>query len=211
MNYETDGFRSVYKKLCIFLPCRQLSFLGAIANEYKQTYCTLMYGYYDRQAGISFKAISLVDTSSNNYRYIDLKDDSGVTVRLDMVKNCEFFPIPTNEYEIIFDIYSNRLKNIDRFYEGRLTQDILQTRSMNFIDNCRHEVFIDDIKVWFFKEGYQPEICWVRLTGTRKGTLLKGILLNEPNIYYGCHQNNEILTRCEMVNNEIYCFYAGLA
>ena len=70
-------------------------------------------------------------------------------------------------------------------------EDIEKTREMSFLDSCRHEFYIDDVRVFLVKEGLKPEGCWTRISGLGDH-FFKGILLNEPDQDFGYHEGEEI-------------------
>lgn len=71
---------------------------------------------------------------------------------------------------------------------------------MAFLDDSRHEYYIDDVQVYLVKEKNNPEVCWVRICGLGDKYLM-GILLNEPNQNFGYHEGEKIAFFAQKMDN----------
>ena len=80
---------------------------------------------------------------------------------------------------------------INKLHQYDVNKEIEITREMTFLDACRDKEYIDDVMVYFIKEGNKPEECWVRIVGLKENFLI-GILLNEPYQEFGCHKRDKI-------------------
>ena len=69
----------------------------------------------------------------------------------------------------------------------------------------RAQGFQDDIVVYFFKDGLEPEKVWCRTVGSDRGRgLIQVKLLNEPKSPYGMHEGDIIdVTLFPMDNGEL--------
>ena len=84
--------------------------------------------------------------------------------------------------------YGKKLAGLQKYAAGG---EIEKTREMRFLDDSRHPFFPDDVQVYLMRQGLKPEPCWTRISGLAENWI-KGVLLNEPEQDFGCHQGEEI-------------------
>lgn len=71
------------------------------------------------------------------------------------------------------------------------SEDVEESRGFEFLDEFRHELYIDDVMVMTVKDGLQPEGCWVRIAGLGDKCII-GTLLNEPEQDFCYHEGDTV-------------------
>lgn len=89
----------------------------------------------------------------------------------------------------IYNLYADKV-NALKAYE--VSNDIEESRELDFLDSSRSPEYPDDVLVYLFKGGNKPEACWVRIESLAKPKII-GRLLNEPDQDFGCHVGDNIV------------------
>ncbi len=116
----------------------------------------------------------------------DGDDERRAVARIEGVKDLEFTVLGDDEW--LTQKYSKKIEMLSGY---SVNEEIETSRSFTFLDGCRHDFYPDDIMVGIFKDGLQPEGCWVNISGLGDHCFI-GKLLNEPNQDFGCHAGDEI-------------------
>lgn len=187
MKYKETEFRTLYRKFTVFMYTDTLREVTKNFPGAEQGNCILTYGYIDRSAGLTLEILAVGVAEKDNVTFFDGTDTYRSFLRIGAVMEQEFFSL-RDEYGSLYAEHATKIKQL-RHYDA--SQEVEQTRQMNFLDASRDPAYIDDVLVYLFKESLSPEGCWVRITGLEKRSL-KGTLLNEPNQNFGCHRGEEL-------------------
>lgn len=187
MKYSETGFRSLYKRFAVFdLNDSLISCLDGFPRA-DEANCVIAYGYIDHDAGVTLEILSAARKTESELEMFDGSDERRAIARIGSVENAEFTVLGDDEW--LKQRYSEK---IDMLKTYDVKEDIERSRGMTFLDGCRHDFYPDDIMVGIFKDGLQPEGCWVKICGLGERCFI-GKLLNEPNQDFGCHEGDEIV------------------
>ncbi len=192
MKYIEDGFRTVYHNFAI-LPFEGLdrSVLDGFPGA-KSADGALVYGYYDREAGMTLEVLCAAKEGKNGWMFANGNDQIRSFIRIDTVLNVDFYtreePDPA-----LFKKFETKLEMLKVYDVG---EEIEKTRTLSFLDDARHPEFIDDVMVYLEKGDLKPEPCWCRITGLGEQSI-RAILLNEPVQAFGIHNGVEISFRVQ--------------
>ncbi len=174
MNCKEAGFRAFYKHFSVFKITDQdrktlEGFPGAEHADY-----FLTYGYMDEEAGLTLEVICCAKNLSKGFVFADTRTDIRSFIRFSDVFDREAFFI---EEHILEEQYKEKLYMLKPY---DVSDAVEETRKLTLVDDCRDFCFIDDVLVYFMKEGLEVEGCWVRLLSVNE-TTISGILLHDPN------------------------------
>lgn len=188
MNYAQLGFRAFYNHFVI-VPIGD-AIIESLKDfpESKEAFGVLVYGYYDRESGLSLEMLGFVFTENEKSWVETPSENIRVTFRIDSVENEECIFLGDEDGGLA-NQFKEHLAILKETFE--VSNEIEIMRQMSFLDQCRHQYFIDDILVRFVKESMTSEGCWVRVTGL-KDMYFMGILLNEPDQDFGVHKGDEV-------------------
>lgn len=194
MTCKEAGFRPFYHKFCIIpMTTPSMKLLARYPNADRAD-GILTYGYCDSSAGFTLEVLAIANNNDNCTVFDDISNDQRFILRFGTVAN-DVFQCIDDPSGTLAERYKERINDIHTYY--RASDPVETSRSFTFLDSLRHENFIDDILVLFYKETLQPEGCWVRIKNIvdlhREEHAFVGILLNEPNQDFGCHRGEEIL------------------
>ncbi len=196
------GFRTIYHNFAIF-PLEEISrsvlegFPGAKAAD-----AALVYGYYDREAGMTLEVLCAAKEGKDGWRFAKGNDEIRSFIRIDTALDADFYareePDPA-----LFKEYAAKLEML-KAYEA--SEEIETTRTFGFLDDARHPEFIDDVMVYLEKGDLKPEPCWCRITGLGDKTI-QAVLLNEPVQQFGVHNGEQISFRVQKIEqtNKYIC------
>lgn len=187
MKYKETGFRAFYRKFTVFMFTDTLREVTKKFPGAEQGNCILTYGYIDRSAGLTLEILAVGVAEKDNVTFFEGTDTYRSFLRIGAVMEQEFFALRDEDGSL----YAEHATKIEQLHHYDASQEVEQTRQMNFLDASRDPSYIDDVLVYLFKESLSPEGCWVRITGLEEHSL-KGTLLNEPDQNFGCHRGEEL-------------------
>ena len=186
MKYKEAGFHAVYRHFCVFpLTDATRNALRGFDEENTAEY-VLVYGYYDRDAGITLEVIAAAQKGEDCWRFALSNDEISSKIRIDAVENEEFTVLRDPEGELSRQ-YAKKLEVL-RGYD--VSEEIEKSRRMIFLDESRHPQYIDDVLVFLEKEGLKPEGCWARIVDVSERRIWAN-LLNEPHQDFGIHEGED--------------------
>ena len=202
MNFKETGFRAIYHE---FVIVKNNDHIRNVINGFpgaQQSNAVFAYGYYDTEAGLTLELLALALVGENDLKYSDVFEDTSIKVGIGAVEDAELLFYSDKDGKMA----EKFAKKLDMLKEYDVSEAVENSRKMQFLDPCRHEHFIDDILVILDKEGLQPEGCWVRITGLADDHFF-GMLLNEPNQDFGCHEKDTIpFFSHRNENGEFFCY-----
>lgn len=181
------NFRDVYHK--IFIICSSdFSHISDLFECDENANGVMVYGYIDHEAGLTYELLSCIRLSDDNSVQIyDGNEEASFKFRNGSVKDkSAIFLEDTKTYEKIF---ADKITYINNGY--KCSKQINNTRMLQILDGSRNQDYPDDVMVVLFKEGFQPEGCWVRCSRLGDKCIM-GILLNEPYQDFSVNINSEI-------------------
>ena len=204
MKYKETGFRAVYHRFCVFELNESIRKLIKPMPGADQANAVLVYGYYDREAGVTLEVLASVVLEGKSYRYANGNPVESLKVRIGSAEDTEFFIVGDEGGELANE-FAGKLEML-KTYDA--SEDIEKTRDMTFLDSCRHEDCIDDVRVRLIKDGLKTEECWVRITGLdERDHFFMGTLLNEPYQDFGWHKGEQIAFFVQKAKDDsIFCF-----
>lgn len=186
MKYKEVGFRAVYKRFCAF-PMTDVT-AGSISGwpGAEDANYVLTYGYIDREAGLTLEILAAALREGDSFRFAEGRNDIKSMIRIGAVMEDDFFIF--EDEDDLRERYANKIEMLSAYDAGEFVE---KTREMDFLDQFRHEQFIDDVQVHLTRRGLRTEVCWVRLEGCSDHSIV-GKLLNEPTQDFGYHIGEEI-------------------
>lgn len=197
MNYKESGFRTFHKKFIVFMFTDTLRKAAKKIPGAEQGNCILTYGYIDRSAGLTLEILSVGIAEKDSVTFFEGIDAYRSFLRISAVMEQEFWALEDEDGSL----HAEHATKIERLHHYDASEEVELTRQMEFLDPSRDPTYIDDVRVYLFKEGLSPESCWVRITGL-EGHNLKGALLNEPKQDFGCHRGEEISFFIQQTQNK---------
>ena len=188
MTYKEQGFRAVYRQFIAMELTDELRKTLEHLPELETADCVLCYGYYDRERGITLLVIAAGNRNGDQYSFGEDNPEARHIIRINVVEDVPF-EVLNNDDGGLSKRYSSKLEGMSEAYDP--AEDVLETRKMAFLDECRDEYFIDDVQVHLVRDGLQTERCWTRIEGLGDGFFV-GTLLNEPYQDFGYHVDDRI-------------------
>ena len=184
MNYNDLGFRPLYHSFAALEMSDNLIPLIKDFPSEDETTGLLVYGYIDHEAGFTFEVLAAGRIEENGSLTSPIEENTDIRafIRVEEVADNELHSLEDSA-EMISAIYENKIKMIESY---NVSEEIEETRAMEFLDDYRHPAYIDDIYVCFFKKSLKAEGCWVRIEGMGEHEII-GVLLNEPDQDFGYH------------------------
>lgn len=174
MTISRIPFREFYHRVFV-IKWKNFDFFPESIAKDSNANGILVYGYIDHEAGLTFEILSCVNISDSGILDYGGNDEITFKLRRGSVKSEEaLFLDDENNFR---KKYEKKLSAINTNYI--CSEGVELTRTMAFLDGCRHEDFPDDVLVILFKDELNPEGCWVRLEGATDNAIF-GTLLNEP-------------------------------
>lgn len=202
MNYKEMGFRALYHNFCAFKLTDKYREDLKVFPGMEEANCMLTYGYIDQETGLTLEVLALGAENEGKYKFFDPLETASYFIHIRAVENEEFvFFEDTNMG--LHQRYKNKLEGLS-FYNTN--EDVEETRKMGFLDASRNPHHPDEVKVYLLKDGYNKELCQVRIRGLSDHGIL-GILLEEPKQDFGCHEGEEIAFFVqELQNHSVICY-----
>lgn len=205
MTYKEDGFRAFYHQFCVVPITKKVrKLLDGFPGE-NEANGILTYGYYDREVGLTLEVLAAALMDGEHARFGVSSNTISSKIRIDVVAedNCFFFP---DDNGSLSKRYANKLKTLEAYNADEYVE---RTRRMMFLDDCRHERYIDDIKVIFAKNGLQREEIWTRITGLTENRII-GVLLNELYQDFGYHEGDIVMFFAQKTDGDKFVCVADI-
>ncbi len=186
MKYTETGFRPLYHCFAVFpLTPATRSAIRDFPGE-KEADGVLVYGYYDQQCGLTLEVLGCARKKENRWQFADGRELVRSFIRIDAVKDDDFGVFPDEDGRLK-KRFADKLEVL-KAYDA--SEAVEKSRTFAFLDDARHPECIDDVQVYFAKEGLTPELCWARIIdlGERR---IWAKLLNEPNQDFGVHEGED--------------------
>lgn len=202
MNYKETGFRALYKHFVAFMLKDNLRQCIENYPDADKANCILTCGYIDREAGLTMEVLCAGYKNGDDFSFFDQCKEHRVILRVGSVEEDEFY---------LFDDSDGRLQKkyadkIEILKDYEASEEVEETRKMEFLDKLRHEHYPDDVMVYLTREGLNPKGCWVRIIGLGDHFIV-GTLLNEPDQDFGYHEGEKIAFFVQKTgNDQIICF-----
>lgn len=187
MTYKETGFRAVYHQFCAFPITKKIRSIVTGLPDIEQADYVLTYGYIDSEAGVTLEVIAAGKRSDDRFRFFEADPHNRVLIRMDGMESARFLIIPDDEGNLK-NRYSAKIEPLTTY---DVSEEVEHSRTMVFLDGCRHPFYPDDVQVLLIKEGLNHEQCWARINGLGDHCIM-GLLLNEPNQDFGYHNGEQI-------------------
>ncbi len=186
MKYSEVGFRALYRHFALF-PLTDAAkgavrgFPGAQTAD-----GVLVYGYIDREAGLTLEVLSPAKRHQDMWRFTDGNNEIRSFIRMEAAEDEELF---------LFDDSDGRLSKryaemLEMLKAYDASETVEKSRTFGFLDDARHPHFPDDVLVFLEKDGLKPEGCWARMIDVSERRLWAK-LLQEPEQDFGIHQGED--------------------
>ena len=199
MNYIDSGFRFFYHRFVVF----DKSIIADDSAEYQKydkADGVITYGYIDHERGFTFDVLGLISNSEGKIKVIEAQPEAIRTIiRAEAIAEKQAQII--NDDEEFMKMYEKHLQMIRSTYEN--DKAIEESREMSFLDDLRDPYYIDDVQVYLFKDGLDPQLCWIRISGHEEH-YLTGILLNEPDQDFDYHEGEEVIFSLKKMQDETW-------
>lgn len=188
MKIKDAGFRALYHRLIILeIRDKDRKALDTLQG-WETSNCMLTYGYFDREAGITFEVLELGNKLPGKYDYFGGREDVTVKFRFGAVANYDFWY--ADEEETLRKRHADKIEMVHEGYAAQ--KKVEESRALTVLDKFRYENCPDDVQVLFLRNGVKPEACWVKITDMEDTMRYKGKLLNEPYADFGIHMGDTI-------------------
>lgn len=187
MNYKETGFRAFYHQFCVLPITKQTKAALTGFPGAEDANGVLTYGYYDRTAGLTLEVLGAAHVKDESARFEDLSKDTRSFIRIGAVAEDDFLFFADDDGKLA-ERYADKIEMLHHYDAD---EEVEKTREMSFLDECRHEEYIDDVTVFLVKEGLKPEGCWARIIGLGDHFFM-ATLLNEPDQDFGYHEGEKI-------------------
>lgn len=187
MTLKENGFRELYHDYCAFMLNDKLRpVIEGFPGE-KRADCFLTYGYVDEQFGLTLEVLAAGHKEDDSFVFYPSPTKTRSFIRAETIMEEEFFPFEdeTGDFAKRFRKQLEVVKTYDA------SEEIEETRKMDFLDAHRHPIFVDDVMVYLMRDRLQPEGCWTHIVGLAEHCII-GVLLNEPNQNFGFHEGDRI-------------------
>ncbi|MBR4392899.1 MAG: hypothetical protein IKT07_02635 [Oscillospiraceae bacterium] len=187
MKLREVGFRALYRHFCAFpVTAAVKQALAGFPEEWRAN-IALVYGYIDREAGLTLEIIAAGEKNDLGFRFFDTNPNTRSFLRISAVAEEEFsyFDDPDGEMRARF------AEKLTALGEYDASEDVERTRGMKFLDPCRDFQYVDDVVVYLKKNKRIPEGVWARITGYGE-FWFTGTLLNEPTQPFGVHKGDSV-------------------
>ncbi|MCR5662573.1 MAG: SseB family protein [bacterium] len=200
MKYKDSNFRILYHKFAAFMLTDSIRKSIKDFPYAEKANCVLTYGYIDHEAGLTLEVLSAGLSTEDGLAFFGGNDSIRSIIRIRDVENQEILFFEDEDG----DLLKEHEKKIQALKHYDVSEDIEKSRDIPFLDDSRDSSCIDDVLVYFSKEGLNTEGCWVRISGFDKRGFV-GILLNEPVQDFGYHVNDTVPFALTLENNKIIC------
>ena len=183
MKYNETGFRPFYHHFCVIPLSEEMrSVLKGFPGE-TMADGVLTYGYIDPEQGLCLEVIAAAKILGEDARFAPTNDQVKRMISIEAVTDseCLYFG---DEDEHLTGCYGEKLRSLRRYDADEAVE---KTREMAFLDECRDRKNIDVVTVYLTKDGLEPELCRVRISGMEENRI-SGVLLDEPKQPFGWHQ-----------------------
>ena len=205
MYYKETGFRGWYRRFVAF-PMKDEYKLPMINYPHiEKANCLLAYGYIDREAGLTLEVLATGFEQEERCTFFDPPERARFSLPGERMENEEFLLMDDRDKRLS-SRYGKKLAGLQKYAAGG---EIEKTREMRFLDDSRHPFFPDDVQVYLMRQGLKPEPCWTRISGLAENWI-KGVLLNEPEQDFGCHQGEEVAINLDHTEDGKVICYANM-
>ena len=202
MKFKDTGFRALYRQFTVFPLSEESKKDMAAYPQIEGANCLLTYGFIDREAGLTLEVLAAGYEQENKYVFFDPPRETPCIILAENVEDQEF-SLLDDRNKALRTRYAGMLGLLQEYEAG---EEIEKTREMRFLDDSRHPCFPDDVQVYLMRSGLKPEPCWARISGLAEN-YIRGILLNEPEQDFGCHQGEKIAVNLdEAEDKKVICY-----
>lgn len=188
MKYSETGFRPLYHNFCIFPINESVKAVAENFPGFKEADGVLTYGYCDREAGFTLEILCCVKRiDDEQFAFADPSEEARGMIRIGAVADEEYIFIEYGDAPL----KNNFKENLEMISCYDADEAVETSRTFDFLDEFRHELYPDDVLVLIAKVGLNPERCWTRITGLGDECII-GTLLNEPDQEFGYHAGDTI-------------------
>lgn len=180
MNFKEAGFRAVYHRLvALELDDKLRAFIEDFPDAEQATH-VLMYGYIDPNKGLMLEVVAGGKKGRKYFHFFDTNPDKRVNIPIKKAAKAEIYFFD-DENEKLKKRYANKLQSLNQY---AVSEDLEQSRTFDFLDECREQNFPDNVRVHFIKDGCKPEDCRVKIIGLGKHSI-RGKLICVPKQDFG--------------------------
>ena len=153
----------------------------------------LLMPYIDYFNGLSFLTLAVCQLNDDNLVIYERENFKSILVsHISDIANEEFIYLKDTNIEGSFDLdyYSEYMRQVIPDYN--LDEDVYKLRRILDLDPMRNKDFPDDVLVYFYKSGFNPEAMWVRYESI-DGNAIVGVLLNNPSQDLKINEGDKII------------------
>lgn len=201
MTFKETGFRPFYHQICALELNDKLAKRLKNCPDIEKASHAVVYGYIDPVKGLVLDVLGAGKQAPKYFYFKDPYEGRRITISIEDVAD-----VPFSWFEKLEPrFYKKYAPRIEKLKKYDAPEDVEKSREFGFLDDSRHPVFPDDVRVLFSKEGLNPEECWVRITGLGDHVLI-GKLLNQPYQDFGVNEGDTISFYVhEESENKIIC------
>lgn len=201
MTFKETGFRPFYHNYCAVTLNRALSEQISGIEGHESAEYALTYGYMDPENGLRLLVLAAAIKDENNFGFADDTTNKLRFVGIEEVADQEFFYFH-NENGGLDDRYINKIKLLEPF---EVDEDLEKSREMDFLDDSRDSVFIDNVTVYLRKYKLIEEPCMAQIVGLGSKYFIAK-LIDEPKQDFGHHAGDTFtFTLNEVGEGKVRC------
>ncbi len=199
MYIDEAMFRDVYHRL-IYIDCEEaLEGLADTLEIIPGATGVLAYCFAEDRLGTSFLLLASAKKTQDGLEVGPRTEEKYARVRFRDVRDYEYEL--ASEYGIDFTGYEDVPELMSVHFESG-DKKMRMLRELEMLDSARNLEFPDFVSVKALKEGFLPEVVWVRVTNFDKDTFY-GTLLDPPKQGFGYQADQEVYFRGYNVNDEV--------
>ena len=187
MIIKEVGFRPLYHMVCAFELNDKLKEIMRDCPDIEKASHAVVYGYIDPKDGLMLEILGAGKQAPKYFYFKDPYKGKRLTIKASEVEDIEFMYFPDLEprFQKKFTERIMELKKYDA------SEELEETREVEFLDPLRSPQYPDDIRVILMGEGLKSEEVWVRMKNLGDHVLV-GTLLNQPYQNFGLNKGDNI-------------------
>ena len=187
MIIKEVGFRPLYHFVCAFELNDVLREVVRECPEIDKASHMVTYGYIDPKEGMMLEVLGVGKQAPKYFYFKEPYQGKRITLHASEVEDIDFMYFPELENRF----YKKYVPRIEELKQYDASEQIEESRKLDFLDGCRSNQYPDDVEVLLLKKGLKKEKVWVHITGLGDHCI-NGTLLNEPFQKFGVSQDEAI-------------------
>ena len=187
MIIKEVGFRPLYHFVCAFELNDVLREVVRECPDADKASHMVTYGYIDPKDGMMLEVLGVGKQAPKYFYFKDPYQGKRISLQASELEDVEFMFFPELENRF----YKKFVPRIEELKQYDASEQVEESRKLDFLDGCRNHQYPDDVEVLLIKNGLKKEKVWVHITGLGEHCI-NGTLLNEPFQNFGIRNGENI-------------------